>query len=241
MSNETQKNAQEADTKAKVGALAAGSGAVAAAFAAAACCIGPLIVAVLGIGGAGAMVALAPYRPYFMVATVLMLGAGFFMVYRKRPAPAAVEGQTVAGQTGDACGCDDEAPKKKRNLAKVMLWVATAMVILFSASPYIIEATATASESPPVATELTPSPMQASLVQVEIPVAGMDCASCGVAIQRAMDNVGVAYQDFELDLERQTVSFRYEGDSAVAERFAGSIREIGYEVGEPTLLAEAQS
>lgn len=239
MSNETQKNAEETDTKAKVGALAAGSGAVAAAFAAAACCIGPLLVAVLGIGGAGAMVALAPYRPYFMVATVLMLGVGFFMVYRKRPAPAAVAG--AAGETGTACGCDDEAPKKKRNLAKVMLWVATAMVIMFSASPYIIEATATASESPPVATDLTPSPMQANLVQVEIPVAGMDCASCGVAIQRAMDNVGVAYQDFELDLDQQTVSFRYDGDSTVAEQFADSIREIGYEVGEPTLLANAQS
>ena len=73
-----------ADHRETLGTAATVSGAVAAAFAAAACCIGPLIVAVLGVGGAGAMVALAPYRPYFLGATVVMLGLGVFMVYRRR-------------------------------------------------------------------------------------------------------------------------------------------------------------
>ena len=112
--------------------------------------------------------------------------------------------------------------------------MATAMVIVFSASPYLIGATA-ASASEPYA-----QVARVGLVQVQIPVAGMDCASCGVAIQRAMDNVGTPYQDFELDLEAQSVSFRYEGDPGQAARFAGSIRDLGYEVGEATVASGAQ-
>lgn len=213
----------------KLAAGVSAFGAVGAAFAAAACCVGPLIVAMLGVGGAGAMVALAPYRPYFLAGTALMLGVGFFLVYRKRPAPAN------AGVAGDACGCDAPAPKRKRDLAKWMLWGATALVVVFAASPYLIGATAGAADTEAVRPDRAAPAAQAALTQVEIPVQGMDCASCGVAIRRAMDGVG-RYQDFELDLDRQTVSFRLEGDASQATRFAQSIREIGYEVGEPRVL-----
>lgn len=214
---------------AKWGMFATLSGAVAAAIATAACCLGPLIVAGLGVGGAGAMVALAPYRPYFMVGTALMLGLGFFMVYRKR--------RVADGP--DECGCDGPAPTKKRNTAKIMLWVTTVTVVLFTASPYIIEATATAGSS--AATSSAPvlatvEEASAAPVRVAIPVEGMDCVSCGVAIQRGMDNVGVPYEDFALDLEAGTVSFGFAGDPELAEAFASSIRDIGYEVGRPVLI-----
>jgi len=196
-------------------------GALGAAFAGAACCVGPLVVAVLGVGGAGAMVALAPYRPFFMAGTALMLGVGFFLVYRRRPAAATTE---------DACGCDEPAPKRKRDLAKVMLWVATVLVVGFTASPYVIGAIADASDADRGA-EVT----QPDARQVQLSVAGMDCAACGVGIQRAMEPVA-PYRDFDLDLEAGTVSFRYEGDEDVAGRFANAIRDIGYEVGEPAFL-----
>ncbi|HBQ18582.1 MAG TPA: hypothetical protein DEF51_48135 [Myxococcales bacterium] len=197
---------------------ASAMGALGAAVAGAACCVGPLVVAILGVGGAGAMVALAPYRPYFMAGTAVMLGVGFFLVYRRRPAPAA---------TGDACGCDEPAPKRKRDLAKVMLWVATLLVVGFTVSPYVIGAVADASDD---RGETAVAHTDARRVQLS--VAGMDCAACGVGIQRAMEPVG-PYRDFELDLEAGTVSFAYDGDEDTAGRFASAIREIGYEVGEP--------
>lgn len=196
-------------------------GAVGAAVAGAACCVGPLIVAVLGVGGAGAMVALAPYRPFFMAGTALMLGVGFFLVYRRRPVPAA---------TGDACGCDEPAPKRKRDLAKVMLWVATVLVVGFTVSPYVIGAIADASDGGRGA-EIADT----SARRVQLSVAGMDCAACGVGIQRAMEPVG-PYRDFQLDLEAGTVSFAYDGDEEVAGRFASAMRDIGYDVGEPAFL-----
>ena len=112
-------------------------GAVGAAFAAAACCVGPLIVAMLGLGGAGALVALTPYRPLFLTFTAVLLGAGFFMIYGRRPAAAASMGDVVEG---DVCECDEPAPKRTRNVAKALLWVATAVVLLAALSPYIIVA-----------------------------------------------------------------------------------------------------
>jgi len=48
-------------------------GAVIAGFLASACCIGPLIVVLLGLGSASAFIALEPYRPLFSAITLALL------------------------------------------------------------------------------------------------------------------------------------------------------------------------
>ena len=97
-------------------------GAVAAALAASACCIGPLVFALLGIGGAGFLVALEPYRPLLTVVTVGLLGVGWFVTYRKPARVAVPAGLPVVG---DDCGC--EQPRVNRT-GKRMLWAATGVV-----------------------------------------------------------------------------------------------------------------
>lgn len=103
--------------------------AIVSAFLASACCIGPLILAALGIGGAGAglLVKLDPYRPVLTAITLTFLAAGFYFTYRK-PAAASAE--------GDACGCP--VPRSNR-LSKAMLWVATFLVLGFWSFPYLAE------------------------------------------------------------------------------------------------------
>lgn len=101
------------------------AGAVVSAFLASACCIGPLLLALLGLGGAGLLIKLEPYRPYFTVVTLAALGAGFWFTYRK---PKVVE--------GDDCGC--EHPRSNR-FGKVLLWVVTALVVGFWSFPYVAE------------------------------------------------------------------------------------------------------
>lgn len=101
------------------------TGAVVAAFLASACCIGPLLLALVGLGGAGLLVKLEPYRPYFTAFTLAALGAGFWLTYRK---PKVVE--------GDACGC--EHPTSNR-LGRILLWVVTILVIGFWSFPYVAE------------------------------------------------------------------------------------------------------
>ncbi len=101
------------------------AGAVVSGLLASVCCIGPLLLAVLGIGGAGLLARFEIYRPAFTAATFALLGAGFWLAYRK---PKVIE--------GDACGC--EYPKANR-LGRALLWIAAAVAIVFWAAPYIIE------------------------------------------------------------------------------------------------------
>lgn len=66
------------------------AGSVVTALAASACCIGPVVFTLLGLGGAAFAVALEPYRPVFIGVTTLLLGSGFYLVYRRpRPSHAA--------------------------------------------------------------------------------------------------------------------------------------------------------
>ncbi|MGA7313368.1 MAG: mercuric transporter MerT family protein [Silvibacterium sp.] len=46
------------------------------------CCVGPAVFAVLGTSGVLAAARLAPYRPYFILGSVLLLGLGFWLAYR---------------------------------------------------------------------------------------------------------------------------------------------------------------
>ncbi len=62
------------------GSLAAG---IIAAIGASVCCVGPLLLLALGIGGAwiGNLMALEPYRPIFIGLTLLFLGLTYRQLY----------------------------------------------------------------------------------------------------------------------------------------------------------------
>jgi len=101
------------------------AGAVASGLLASVCCIGPLVLAALGFGGAGLLARFEVYRPLFTVATFALLGAGIWLAYRKPKAAV-----------GDACGC--EYPRANR-VGRVLLWIAAGVAVVFWASPYIVE------------------------------------------------------------------------------------------------------
>jgi len=99
-------------------------GSIVAAVGAASCCVIPFALATIGISGAwiGNFAALAPYQPYFLGLAVLLLGAGFFVVYRK-PRTACADGIYCARAASD-------------RLAKMALWSAAGLVVLAAAFPY---------------------------------------------------------------------------------------------------------
>jgi mercuric ion transport protein len=98
-------------------------GAVVTGFLASACCIGPLLLVFLGIGSAGALVALEPYRPYFMIITLLFLAGGFYFTYRK---PKAV------------CTDADCCTRGDKKVQKILLWFATLFALLMLFFPQIM-------------------------------------------------------------------------------------------------------
>src|SRR5262245_46676131 len=67
------------------------AGGILGALAASSCCIAPLALFSLGISGAwiGNLTALAPYQPYFLAATLVCLGYGYWLVYRPRQVACA--------------------------------------------------------------------------------------------------------------------------------------------------------
>ena len=98
------------------------SGAIISAFAASACCLGPLVLTILGIGGAASALALEPYRPYLLGLTFIFLGSGFYLAYRQP--------RTACGP-GEAC----EMPRANR-AGRIVLWLATLVVLLAATFPY---------------------------------------------------------------------------------------------------------
>lgn len=106
-------------------AVATSISSIFSALLASACCVGPLVLALLGIGGAGLLAKFEPYRPYFIVVTFALLGVGFYFSYRRRAG---------AGATGVECDCP--APRASR-AGRIMLWVATASVAVLLIFPYL--------------------------------------------------------------------------------------------------------
>ncbi len=74
----------------------AATGGVAGAIAASACCILPLVLFSLGVGGVwvGRLAALSPYQPWFIGFATVSIGFGFWRVYGRPRADCA---------KGDAC------------------------------------------------------------------------------------------------------------------------------------------
>ena len=100
-------------------------GSVLAGIGASACCVGPLLLLSMGIGGAwiAHLTALEPYWPVFIVLTVLFLGATFWKLYLA-PQSCAV---------GDDCFADGT-----RKVQRILLWVLLQIVLLLVASPWIL-------------------------------------------------------------------------------------------------------
>ncbi len=98
-------------------------GAIITGFLASACCIGPLLLVFLGIGSAGALATLEPYRPFFMIVTLLFLGAGFYFTYRK-PKATCPDSACCAG--GD------------KKVQKILLWLATLFALLMLFFPQLM-------------------------------------------------------------------------------------------------------
>lgn len=104
------------------------AGGVLGALAASSCCVLPLVLFSLGIGGAwvGNLTALAPYQPIFVAVTVGFLASGFYLVYRKPKVTCADDHECARPLSG--------------RIVKMSLWIATALVAAAIAFPHVAPA-----------------------------------------------------------------------------------------------------
>lgn len=102
-------------------------GAVSAAFLASLCCIGPVLFVTLGIG-AGLASTFEPLRPFFTALTVALLAVGFYVVYGKRRARAAMANAACSPDGGCAA-------RRSRTRDKVLLWAAAVVALVLLTFP----------------------------------------------------------------------------------------------------------
>ncbi len=97
--------------------------AILAAIGASLCCVGPLVLVMLGVGGAWAsnLTALEPYRPVFVGITLVFLGLAFRKLYLVPRACAP----------GTPCA----SPKTLRN-QRIVFWIVTVLLAALLAFPW---------------------------------------------------------------------------------------------------------
>lgn len=100
-------------------------GAVITSILASLCCVGPIVLVLLGVSGAwiGNLRVFEPYRPLFILFALSFLGARFYRVYR---------GPSGDCKPGNPCNISSK-PKMKK-----ILWVITIFVVFLLIFPYMI-------------------------------------------------------------------------------------------------------
>lgn len=173
-------------------------GAVAAALAASACCIIPMALAVVGVSGAGIGSVFAPYRVFFLLGTVLALGVGFWMAYRR---------------TKDECGC---AVPRRRRVARVMLWITTVLAVGLAIYPLLLNGDARVGE--------TDAPAAATL---RLKITGMDCPECTETIAKRVKQVpGVV--SVSIDYKTGIAVVRHDDRASVSNASIAAVKAAGF-------------
>lgn len=96
-------------------------GAVLSSALASICCLGPIVLVSLGLGGVGLAAGLAKYRLLFLGLTAILLGIAFYLTYRKRE---------VTCEDGR---CEFQSGSKPM---KRILWVITTVVFGLATFPH---------------------------------------------------------------------------------------------------------
>ncbi len=178
-----------------------GTGGVLSAVLASFCCIGPVVLALLGVGGLGMFSVFEEYRPWFIALTVILLGAAFYFTYRKRE---------VACEDGS---CEIRSAGKWN---KISVWLATVIAAVAIAFPYI---------------GVLPSPDVNAAVQpgasVVLEIEGMTCNACASGLEQSLADVkGVREASVQYEEERANIV--YDPETVSPEVFVRLVQEAGY-------------
>lgn len=191
----------------KVGVI----GAVGAAIIASVCCIGPVVLAGLGIGAVAAAQQFAPYRPLFLTITAAFLAFGFYFAYR-RPKQAACEGEVC------------ETPQIAR-WGRPLLWIATVIAAGLVTFPTYYGPIRAALDRPQQQAAAAAQPAQLSTV--ELKVSGMTCSGCAVSVRNALlETPGVV--SAEVNLESAHAKVQYDAARVSTVRLVDAVNKTGF-------------
>jgi copper chaperone CopZ len=196
------------DKSQRAGMLAVG-GSVLSALAASACCWIPLLLIALGVSAGGVSAWFEDFRLVFLGITAVLLGTGFYFVYFRKPYCAP----------GSACATPN---LKLQRVSRVMLWVATVVVIATAAFPnYVGYLTP---EDEPGQIVIPTDHVAAAAVGIE----GMTCEACAILVRNALVKVpGVL--DVVVSYPDASATVRFDKASPPAvDALASAVESAGY-------------
>lgn len=184
--------------------------AVISAVLSSACCWLPLLLILFGMSAAGVSGFFDDYRLYFLSATALLLATGFYFVYFRKE----------KCEPGTACAVPN--PRLVR-FNKVMLWIATAVILLFALFPNYF-GILTGSGNSEAAENANAD--ESRIVRLQI--AGMTCQACAVHAQKTLSRVaGVSSAKVSYKLKAASLTVPAD-DEVPREAILNAISRIGY-------------
>lgn len=179
------------------------------------CCIGPLVAAGLGLGAFGGAAFFESVRPYLLVVTAGLLGAAFYLTYRKKPEEKCEEGVCVV------------IPKRSQKLA---LWIVAAVALPLAAFPYYSSVfwNEAGADSGIPGTAWAAETASAHETAVLFDVEGMTCAGCAATLEAAL-KTEPGVREVRVSLENKTARVRYDRREVSPGRLLGVMREAGFE------------
>ncbi|HWP82183.1 MAG TPA: mercuric transporter MerT family protein [Bacteroidota bacterium] len=184
------------------------TGAVVTAIIASLCCIGPIAVAMIGVGSITAFSMFWDFRPYLIGLTIVLLGIAFSLTYRKR--------EVV---------CEDGTCKfeSASTWSKGAVWLAALIALLAIAFPYV-GPTNTAVAQSMLAQQ--PQEMTRSAVAV-LEIEGMDCKGCVKGLEATLGRAdGVRKAAVEFEKRRAVVEF--DSTKISLQRLIAVVDETGF-------------
>ena len=174
------------------------------ALTASVCCLGPLLLIAIGLGGLGLGAVIGRYHWYFIAAAAVLLFIAWRGYFREK-------------KDCESNQCEMEGKKMTRNV----LVLASAVVLTFAG----LNLYTYAGGSP---TEITSN----KGVQVTIPVEGMTCFTCEFAVQSAVKKLPGISQ-IKASAKNGNATISYDPTKVSLDEIVKAINETGYKAKRP--------
>ena len=182
------------------------TGSILTAIVASVCCIGPALLALVGVGSIGIFGTLEGYRPYFMALTAVLLVLAFYFTYRKREIP-----------------CEDGSCRvvKAGKWNKIGVWTSAVIALAAILFPYFnVTPAATASV-------IHPTGKQIKYATAVLRIKGMDCVECANGLQAALSQMK-GTESAVVNYKEGSAVIKYDPKGVAPTAFAAFLTKMGY-------------
>lgn len=179
------------------------------ALIASACCVGPLLLILLGLGSLGIGAAIGKYHWYFILAAFALIGFAWRSYLKEK-------------KTCNLKGCQME----NKRITLIILILSTFIVVIFVGLNFYTYA---------IQKDYMEEKAEGELIETKmviIPVDGMTCFACEVAVSTALKKVdGVV--SAVASAKKKIVSVRYNPNKTNITQLIAKINESGYRASLP--------